>query len=396
MPRRLQEAIVRQMFYDAGYQLARNFKYVNAKHKHKVLDLFTDTFVRMSLNQLKYKLKHDQRPTWNDLPLIGTLQYDLINNPQQQQPQQQQQQMNNNNNADDDDDDDMDPALRRFINKHNALKDTNISFKQDAYAAYKTSMPKLNKKRDWTYSFVDNNNAQRSLNAQMLGITYALSESLARIGKTNALVLDLETIQGKHRYFHVNTSTVSDLYEIFKSPEPNFDVTDSADNMLLEDLDYKSITFHFTNLPPANRHVRAGFFPFINTTSTDLSKYGIYQSVDDPRITEACIITAFRSSGVFTDNELNQIDDMIKVKNFPQSELKHIAQLFGVNIYVRHYKPSGESHIDIKDQSYTRSLKLMIFNDHYMLYEMIAKNKSNYAMIKQMLNNQQLRPMTDD
>ena len=57
MPRRLNEAQVRQMFYDAGYELPANFHYVNNKTYYQVIDKFTNQTVRMSFQKLKYKMR---------------------------------------------------------------------------------------------------------------------------------------------------------------------------------------------------------------------------------------------------------------------------------------------------------------------------------------------------
>ena len=370
MPKRLEERYVRQMFIDAGYQLANNFKYVNNKKKHLVLDLFTDQFTRISLQQLRYKLKTHQRPEFSELPFpYPEPENDNIHK-----------QLS---------------AKKRFLNNHSFLNEESETFTIDVWNIYKDLMPKINKKQTFTYKF-KNGDAEK-MSAQMLAITIALKDSFIKIQKTHNIVLDLETTNERHRYFHVNAATINDLFEMFKNPTPNFEITDSSDNMLLDSLDYKNITFNYVK-PSANRHVRAGFFPFINTTTYDLSKYGIYNDINDVRIIEPCIITAFKASNAFTDNEINEIDAMIKVKSFPQAELKNISKLFKINIYVRHYKDNNKSsHIEFKDKTYVRSIKLMIFYDHYMLLEQINDSKqSNYALIKQMIANNKLRSMTNN
>ncbi|MBR4625674.1 MAG: hypothetical protein IKO56_09095 [Alphaproteobacteria bacterium] len=370
MPKKLSEQVVRQLFLDAGYQLPNNFAYVNSKKKHKVLDKFTNEFTRLSLQQLKYKIKRNQRPTFSELPLP----YPEPQNDNQPQHVQL-------------------SARRRFLNNHSFLNNQPQWFATEIFNIYTELMPKINRKQTFTYDFYDDGSDYMSV--QMFGITVALKDSLAKIQKTHDIVLDLETVDGRHRYFHVNAASINDLYEIFNSPAPNFDVTDSADNMLLDTLDYKKVTFNFVQ-PHTNRHVRAGFFPFINTTTDDLSRYGIYTNINDERITEPCILTAFKASNVFTDNEINEIDDMIRVKNFPQAELKNISKSFKINIYVRHYKQNNQtSHVEFADKSYTRSLKLMIFYDHYMLLEQVNARQSSYTLIKQMITKKQLRPMTD-
>lgn len=368
MPRKLSEAEVKQLFHDAGYKLATNFKYINSKHKHKVRDLYTMQFTKMSLQQLRYKLKHNQRPLWSDVPLAEFM-YQNVQHPSQPPSQPQQQ-----------------TPFERFVNKHTILQSITSDQEtlQQMFELYKQMMQKLNRKQLFTYVFEWNQELE------LLTIVLALGDSIVNIQKTNDIVLDLLLSNGKHRYFHVNATTINDLLTIITAKDQDYDVTDSANNMLLDNYDYDSITFTFTKRH-VQTNVRAGFFPMINTdVSTDLSKYGIYHSIDDVNIVEPCIITAFKSSNIFTENELNQLADMIRVRCFPQSELKQIAELFKVNIYVRHYKYNSSSHIEFNNPSYTRSLKLMIFMDHYMICEQGA-----LPLIKQMIKKNTLRPMTN-
>ena len=376
MPHKLSNQFVRQMFMDAGYELPADFVHRNCSTKYIVYDHLKDQWTSMSVNMLKYHIKRGNRPSWSELPLP----------PPQPQPQPPSQPMQQS-------------PIDRFVNNHHALQPEAPDFQQDVFTTFTQVMPQVNRKHQFTYMF----KSQNTPHAEMLGVVYALKDSAAKVLKTNTILIDLETNDGKHRYFHVNPTTLSSLYDMFACPEPDFSVADSADNTLLDTLDYKQMTFTFqpiTQHQRKGRRVRAGFFPFINTDpSNDLSRYGIYTNLQDPRITEPCIITAFKSSNIFTDNELNQIEDMVKVRCFPQSELKHIAELFKVNMYVRHYKPSKDgkqqsSHIEFNDPSYTRSIKLMIVYEHYALLDTIGK-QSSYAVIQRLIKAGSLRPMTD-
>ena len=154
MPRRLTDAAVRQEFYDAGYQLPNNFQYVNVKHKHKVLDKFTNEFAKLSLQQLRYRVKKGLRPSWQDLPLPD---------PQQQPQPSHVQQL----------------PVARYVNRHTALQGADRVFINDSYAAYVWVMSKINRKQTFTYDFEEN------LPAEMFGITLALSDSLAKIQRTH-------------------------------------------------------------------------------------------------------------------------------------------------------------------------------------------------------------------
>ena len=367
MPRKLSTQVVKQMFLDAGYEVPADFSYRNSRVKYRVYDHLKDKYASLSVQQLKYHVKKGNRPSWTELALP------ILQNPLPQNAQQMQQ-----------------SPLERFVNKHDALHNADPVFQQTVFTTYTQVMPQVNRKRQFAYLF----KAQNTVSHEMLGVVYALKDSAAKVLKSNSVLIDLETNDNKHRYFHVNATTLNSLYDIFNTPEPDFSVQDSSDNMLLDTLDYKQMTFTFQPINQ-NRRVHAGFFPFINTSTTDLSRYGIYTSLNDERITEPCIITALKSSNIFTDNELNQIEDMVKVRYFPQSELKHISELFKVNMYIRHYKSDkSSSHIEFNDPTYTRSLKLMIIHDHYALLDNIGK-QSSYALIQRLIKNNSLRPMTD-
>lgn len=373
MPRRLNVNVVRQMFLDAGYELPANFHYTNSKVHINVYDKFTNTNVRITVQQLKYKIAHEQRPQWHELPLLG-IAGDV------QEPL---------------------TAFDRFVRNHETVLEYDANTQHVIYDLYMFFMRNINRKQTFTYQFGNVENATHpratpETNAALNAIVNALCDSIHKVNRTHDIRLELTTTDNRKRFMFVNITTLNTLYDMFEHPEPNFEVQDSANDMLWNDYDYQSLTFHFlpTN-PNSTRRVRAGFFPFINTTTTDLSRYGIYNSIDDERLIEPCILTAFKASNVFTENEINQLSDMIKVNNFPQSELKCVSKLFNVDIYVRHYKGEKDtSHIDIRQEHSTRSLKLMILYDHYIIYE--CRNKSsNYSLIKKMINNQQLRPMTD-
>ena len=155
-----------------------------------------------------------------------------------------------------------------------------------------------------------------------------------------------------------------------------------------------------TSLKIAQRSaIVVGFFPYLNLSQNDLSRYGIYNTTTDTRIAEPCLLTAFRCSNVFTDQELSQLQEMLNTRVFPQVYLKHIHEHFHVNIYVKHYhedsNKSKSSHVDFNNKEYNRNIRLMILYNHYMLYEKLPNsNKYTYSLVKDMIKNNLLRPFT--
>ena len=368
MPRRLDNDQVRQKFIAAGYVPDNDFNYKNNKQKHRVYDILNNKFVKISLQTLDYNIKKGHRPLCEEPP-VPTL------------PEDEQQHSNS--------------PLDRFLRSHSkqeTLQTLPIEQQQQTFNSYQQLRHNIMSKRNFIYNFVQGNAEQQA--SQMRATILALHDSLSKIMPQHSIRLKVTTANGNERYFHVNPTTLSDLWAIFKDVEPDFSVEDSAGNFALDNSDIANIQFTFKQ-HQQGRQVAAGFFPFLNLSTNDLSCYGIYNTVTDTRIAEPCLLTAFKASNVFTDDELAQLQEMISTRVFPQVYLKHIHEHFHVNIYVRHYHldTNKSSHIEFINNTYNRSIKLMIHYNHYMIYENIGK-VSNYQVINKMIKNNLLRAFT--
>ena len=360
MPRRLNNEDVRQKFIAAGYIPDNEFQYRNNKQKHRVYDILNDKYVYVSLQSLNYNIKKGHRPLW-EAPGTSSSQ------PEQVHPSN-------------------DP-LTRFIRNHNIpISDPDVQ--QATFNYYKDLRRKLARQKDFEYAFVQSSITGQSSTDQMRAVILALQDSMPKLLSQGIIIrLKMTTTSGLERYFHVNPTTLNDLWLIFKDIEPDFSVEDSSGNFALNNLDIATIQFTFKQ-KAGQAQVAAGFFPFINTTNIDLSRYGIYTGVSSP---EPCILTAFKASAVFNDQELNQLQEMINTRLFPQQSLKPIADHFNINIYVRKYHENGKSsHVEFTPElrPATRSIRLMIMHSHYMLYE------KNYSLIKNLIKDGSLRPFT--
>ena len=368
MPRRHDNDEIKQKFINAGFIPDNEFKYKNNKTKYRVYDILNNKYTRISLQQLDYNIKKGHRPLWEALPIDETVEDTTSNDP-----------------------------LQRFIRSHSkqeSFQQLPLEQQQETFNNYQKLRHKIMRKQPFTYNFDQSELVQTS---QMRAVIMALNDSLSKIMPRYSIRLKITTTNNHERYFHINPTTLSDLWAIFKDIEPDFSVEDSAGNFALDTMNIKDIEFNFK--PHKQGHqVAAGFFPFKNISNIDLTKYGIYNSANDHRITEPCIITAFRNSNILTQDELNQLKEMINTRVFPQVYLKHIHEHFHINIYVKHYhedaNKSKSSHVDYNNTSYNRSIRLMILYNHYMIYEKVNNNKYNYSLIKDMVKNKQLIPFT--
>ena len=327
----------------------------------------------MSLQTLDYNINKGHRPLWTEPAILPEAESEADRQPQS--------------------------PFERFVRSHSKQESFQTlpeNIQQETFAYYQQLRPAIMRQKQFTYGFNDGDIEQAS---QMRAIILALHDSLPKILSKNSIRLEILTANGHQRFFHVNPTTIADLWTIFKDVEPDFSVEDSAGNFALDSGRISSITFTFKP-HKQGRQVAAGFFPYTNVSQQDLSRYGIYNSPSDQRIAEPCLLTAFRNSGLLNDNEIAQLQEMIATRIFPQTYLKHIHEHFQINIYVRHYheddSKSKSSHIEFHNPAFSRSVRLMILHNHYMLYEKLpGTNKYNYGLIKDMIKSGELRPFTN-
>jgi hypothetical protein len=135
-----------------------------------------------------------------------------------------------------------------------------------------------------------------------------------------------------------------------------------------------------------------GFFPFINTGTNNLARYGIWKKFDPKHYETNCVVQAFKESKLFTEDELNYLRSVVKVWRVPIKCFYIFANLFNCKIFLhgdwttKPFTPKGlknpyDTHLEI------RNLNIYVRWNHAMIYQ---------KDLEQRLNNIQLRPMTPE
>ena len=168
--------------------------------------------------------------------------------------------------------------------------------------------------------------------------------------------------KGHTQYARVNQNTIDMLDWVLEDKE--YEINDSGDPILESLSNFKSIAFDFRNISKGKRIVGA-FFPYYNNSDIDLTPYGIYKRGEVIR--ESCLLTAFRSSGLLDDEQLNLLSSFLKTKLIPREELKHISNLFNIRISCRVHYGTGKTSTNEYGEKYGKTLKLHIIEDHYIL-----------------------------
>ena len=194
----------------------------------------------------------------------------------------------------------------------------------------------------------------------LYALSHAMKIAVPRIDKN--IIMTILDNKGHTQYARVNQNTIDMLDWVLEDKE--YEINDSGDPILESLSNFKSIAFDFRNISKGKRIVGA-FFPYYNNSDIDLTPYGIYKRGEVIR--ESCLLTAFRSSGLLDDEQLNLLSSFLKTKLIPREELKHISNLFNIRISCRVHYNTGKTSTNEYGEKYGKTLKLHIIEDHYIL-----------------------------
>ena len=352
MPKRLNTEDVKAIFERYGYTVPDNFVYQNNSTSIRVYDEQENTYKDMTYKKLQYQIKKGRSEMETD-PFGGTPFfmnmalsetgprtregfYDLINTPlsDEELPRSQ-----------------LERYEKRF--GKNFMRETEET-KNNVMQLANEIIKKLIKKQSFSLS----------PKGEVVDFLYALSHAMKiavpRIDKN--IIMTILDNKGHTQYARVNQNTIDMLDWVLEDKE--YEINDSGDPILESLSNFKSIAFDFRNISKGKRIVGA-FFPYYNNSDIDLTPYGIYKRGEVIR--ESCLLTAFRSSGLLDDEQLNLLSSFLKTKLIPREELKHISNLFNIRISCRVHYDTGKTSTNEYGEKYGKTLKLHIIEDHYIL-----------------------------
>jgi hypothetical protein len=114
-----------------------------------------------------------------------------------------------------------------------------------------------------------------------------------------------------------------------------------------------------------HRRIGGAFFPFINMPDIDLSRFGIYKSVQSENYIHKCFIQSLIASGLFTNLEIELMENIINVEKFPRMKIRDICNIFGFNCDVRYRPRDSEKNLTAM---LIKSKKLLIVLLSYCLH----------------------------
>ena len=357
MPKRLNTEDVKAIFERYGYTVPDNFVYLNNSTSIRVYDEQENTYKDMTYKKLQYQIKKGRSEMETD-PFGGTPFfmnmalsetgprtregfYDLINTPlsDEELPRSQ-----------------LERYEKRF--GKNFMRETEET-KNNVMQLANEIIKKLIKKQSFSLS-PKGENGVHSIVDFLYALSHAMKIAVPRIDKN--IIMTILDNKGHTQYARVNQNTIDMLDWVLEDKQ--YEINDSGDPILESLSNVKKLDFEFKDISRGGRIVGA-FFPYYNNSDIDLTPYGIYKRGEV--VNESCLLTAFRSSGLLDDEQLNLLSSFLKTKLIPREELKHISNLFNIRISCRVHYDTGKTSTNEYGEKYGKTLKLHIIEDHYIL-----------------------------
>lgn len=127
-----------------------------------------------------------------------------------------------------------------------------------------------------------------------------------------------------------------------------------------------------------------GFFPYLNKSTFDLEKYGIYKEFQKENYKNSCLYIALKNSNQFTEIELENIKHLIITEYTPRCKLKILCNYLKIQIRLK-YRKKGQIDYLIYGKEYSKIINLCLLHNHYFINE-----NNNFQLIEQLIKNNEM------
>ena len=385
MPRALKYTTeqARDLFKKYGYMPRNDFEFVGINKTYRVLNEVLNTFQDVNFNTFMRKIKKNQISEVD--PFLNT----LYHNPNPQPTH-------------------ISDRLSRYtaIFPFDQFKKESVEIRlltmRKAQDFKQKALP--HRHQNVKIERTDDEIQDKSSLYALIDTIYAIS---TQIYKEYRIVLEIgyQPFQDPEivipQYYTLNEETVSKLKALINEiwfGEKKVEYDDSDKFMLPALSDWTKITILFERLgnrerlnrldEPGTRRAGAKW-AWINNTTIDLTKYGIFNSFDLNNYRYPCFIWALEQSKQLSDSEVEFIKQIVNTKYFPMDNLKKICKKLNICVEVRTLDAKNKTHITRFGDSNKRIIKLLLRDNHYMLDEDVPLSTyyiENYKFVDENIN----------
>ena len=110
---------------------------------------------------------------------------------------------------------------------------------------------------------------------------------------------------------------------------------------------------------------------WINTTTIDLSRYGIFNTFDPQNYRYPCLVHALQHSNILSNSELEYVKSVMNTRNFPTDNIKKLSEKLDICIAVYYYESRDKTihSPTIYGNNESRRIDLLLRDKHYMIYD---------------------------
>ena len=345
MPRKLSINDVKNRIEKYGFFIPDGQVYKNNSTKIRVFDAQENRYLNLSLKNIEYRIKKDKRGEFDYMNILPPT-------------------------AASDDQHGL-TGTQRWINRMNSnpfFSGLSPGEKMNMFTEFNNLMKQFNRNKHFRINFKGASVSERQL-------LYILIESLKEYvkRKPNKLIR-IETVDSVG--FHNNHTLTVDTLNYFTdllAEKPKQEMTDSVNDIFEDYTDWQTVDIYFDD----RKKPAGGFFTYVNNTSLDLSVFGIYSSLDKDNYKNNCLLQSFINSGLFTQDEINLVNNCTNTRVIKVEDLKDIAEMLNLQITIRvgNDKDNETKPITFRPSvpsATTRKLTLVLYMNHFMLYRPVT------------------------
>jgi hypothetical protein len=131
---------------------------------------------------------------------------------------------------------------------------------------------------------------------------------------------------------------------------------------------------------------RAGgsFFPYLNKTIFDLSKYGMFKTVDKNNYKHNCLYLALKAGGI-TDDKLQELILTMRNRHIHKCDLENVCNALEIHIELISLRIDGKCNVEHYGKDFDEKYNVGLVKGHYFINdytEVTAYSLENYDEIK--------------
>jgi len=145
------------------------------------------------------------------------------------------------------------------------------------------------------------------------------------------------------------------------------------------------------SFPTIKRRALGAFFKYTHSTSLDLSRYGVFQTVEPQNYDNTCLVVALQNSNIASE-KIEKVKHFVKNRVIPKTDLEKICKELEICIVLK-TEDTKKSGRNVFGKMYEETAHIGLLDDHYFIVEKVPITSfalRNYTELKDLENFQSI------